>query len=76
MENQDMKPENAKKIPSPFDLNSNGNPESIITQVQSKGDKYEEWARAIRTPLRARRKCGFIEGKIAKLDDDSPESEE
>lgn len=71
-----MKPENAKKMPSPFDLNSNDNPGSIITQVQLKGDNYEEWARAIRTSLRARRKWGFIEGKIAKPNDDCPESEE
>jgi len=38
-----MKIENTKKIPSLFDLNSNYNLGNIITQVQLKGDNYEEW---------------------------------
>lgn len=45
-----------KKTPSPYDLNSNDNPGSIITQVQLRGENYDEWAKAIRTSLRARRK--------------------
>jgi len=70
------KPENSKKIPSPYDLNSNDNPGNIITQVQFKGENYEEWARAIRTSLRARRKWGFSEGRITQPDNTSPELEE
>ena len=70
------KPENSKKIPSPYDLNSNDNPGNIITQVQFKGENYEEWARAIRTLLRARRKWAFIEGKITQPNNTSPELEE
>ena len=65
-----------KRAPSPYDLNSNDNPDNVITQVQLKGDNYEEWARAIRTSLRARRKWGFIEGKITRPDDASPDLEE
>ena len=56
----------AKKTPSPYDLNTSDNPGNIITQVQLKGANYEEWARAMRTSLRARRKWGFIEGSIEK----------
>ena len=71
-----MKTENTNKIPSLFDLNSNYNPGNILTQVQLKADNYEEWARAMQTSLRARRKWGFVEGKIAKPDDTSSELEE
>lgn len=45
----------AKKTPSPYDLNSNDNPGNLITQVQLRGENYEEWARAIKISLRARR---------------------
>ena len=48
-----------KKTPSPYDLNSNDNPGNLITQVQLRGKNYEEWARAIRISLRARRKWDF-----------------
>ena len=74
--NDISKLENPKKILSPYDLNSNDNLGNIITQVQLKGDNYEEWAGAIRTSLRARRKWGFIEGKITQPDNTSPELEE
>ena len=37
---------------------------------------YEEWARAVQTSLRAHRKWGFIEGKVTKPDDASPEIED
>ena len=45
-----------KKKPSPYDLTSNDNPGSVITQVQLRGENYDEWARAVKTSLRARRK--------------------
>jgi hypothetical protein len=44
-----------KKTFSPYSLNSNDNPGNIITQVQLKGENYEEWARVMRTALRAKR---------------------
>lgn len=65
-----------KRIPSPYDLNSNDNPGNIITQVQLQGENYEEWARAIRTSLRARRKWGFIEGTIEQPSEGSFEMED
>lgn len=65
-----------KKTLSPYDLNSNDNPGSIITQVQLRGENYDEWAKAIRTSLRARRKWGFVEGTVKKPNEESPEMED
>ena len=45
-----------KKRSSSYDLNSNDNPGSVIVQVQLRGENYDEWARAMKTYLRARRK--------------------
>ncbi|KAK3406459.1 hypothetical protein EUGRSUZ_K02658 [Eucalyptus grandis] len=45
-----------KKTSSPYTLNSNDNPGNLITQVQLKGENYEEWAQATRTTLRAKKK--------------------
>jgi hypothetical protein len=39
---------------------------NVITQVQLKGENYDECSRAIKTSLRARRKWGFIEGTITQ----------
>ncbi|PNX70993.1 hypothetical protein L195_g057949 [Trifolium pratense] len=65
-----------KKTPSPYDLNSNDNPGNLITQVQLKGENYDEWSKAIRTSLRARRKWGFVEGTIAQPKKDSSDLED
>ncbi|CAJ2634039.1 unnamed protein product [Trifolium pratense] len=65
-----------RKTPSPYDLNSNDNPGSIITQVQLRGANYDEWAKAMRTSLRARRKWGFVDGTIKKPKEDSSEIED
>ena len=43
----------------------------VITQVQLKGENYEEWAKAIRNALRAKKKLGFIDGKIDKPTDEA-----
>ena len=71
-----QKIERPKKTPSSYDLNSNDNSGNVITQVQLKGDNYEEWARAIRTSLRARRKWGFVDGTITKPAENSPDIED
>jgi hypothetical protein len=60
-----------KKKPSPYDLNSNDNPGSVITQVQLRGENYDEWSKAVKTSLRARRKWGFIDGTIKKPEEES-----
>lgn len=49
-----------------FFLGSNDNPGNIITPIQLRGDNYDEWARAIRTALKAKRKFGFLEGTVLK----------
>ena len=65
-----------KKTSSPYTLSPNDNPGNIITQVQLKGENYEEWARAVRTALRAKKKYGFIDGTVEQPVDDSPEIED
>ncbi|XP_071920702.1 uncharacterized protein [Coffea arabica] len=65
-----------KKIVSPYTLYANDNPGNIVTQVQLKEDNYDEWARAIRTALRAKKKFGFIDGTIVQPDEDSDELED
>ncbi|XP_071900938.1 uncharacterized protein [Coffea arabica] len=65
-----------KKFVSPYILTSNDNPGAIITQVQLKGDNYDEWALAMRTALRAKKKMGFIDGTMKQLDNDSANLED
>ncbi|KAJ1407549.1 Gag-polypeptide of LTR copia-type [Sesbania bispinosa] len=72
----EKKTELVKKIPSPYDLYANDNPGNLITHVQLKGENYDEWAKAMRTSLRARRKWRFVEGDIPQLERDSPEIED
>ncbi|KAJ0021463.1 hypothetical protein Pint_31254 [Pistacia integerrima] len=57
-------------------LNPNDNPGNIITQVQLKGENYDEWAWAVRTTLRAKKKYGFIDGTIKQPKDNSLELED
>lgn len=47
-------------------LGSSDNPGNVITPIQLRGQNYDEWARAIRTSLQAKRKYGFVEGKVPK----------
>ena len=56
--------EHVKNQISPYCLSASDNPGNIITQVQLKGDNYDEWARAIRTALRAKKKFGFVDGRM------------
>ncbi|GKE03543.1 retrovirus-related pol polyprotein from transposon TNT 1-94 [Tanacetum coccineum] len=45
-------------------LMTGDNPGNLITHVQLKGVNYEEWAMAMRTALRAKKKIGLIDGTI------------
>lgn len=67
--------EQSKTI-SPYDITSLDNPGFTITQVQLKGDNYEEWAWSIRTALRTRKKFGFIDGTIKRPDKNSKDLED
>ncbi|GKD05971.1 retrovirus-related pol polyprotein from transposon TNT 1-94 [Tanacetum coccineum] len=56
-----------RKLISPFDITTLDNPRLVITQVQLKGDNYDEWSRSFRTAIRAQKKFGFIDGTIERL---------
>lgn len=43
-----------KKQVDPYALTTLDNPGNIITQVKLTGENYDEWARAMRTALRAK----------------------
>lgn len=66
----------AKRTPSPYDLNANDNPGNVITQVQLRGENYEEWAQAIRISLHARRKWGFLDESLTQPKEGSSEVED
>nr|GLL39973.1 copia protein (gag-int-pol protein) [Ipomoea trifida] len=71
------KTEPLKRVVSPYELNSNDNPGNVMTQVRLRGDEnYDEWARAMKTSLRARRKWGFVEGTILEPKPESIEYED
>lgn len=65
-----------RKTISPYDITTLDNPGLLITQVQLKGENYDEWARSLRTALRTRKKLGFIDGMIKKPADDSTDLED
>ncbi|KAF7802906.1 retrovirus-related Pol polyprotein from transposon TNT 1-94 [Senna tora] len=65
-----------RKTISPYDLTSLDNPGLAITQVQLRGENYDEWAQAVKTALRARKKFGFVDGKIAQPAEDSSDFED
>ncbi|XXG72616.1 hypothetical protein AAC387_Pa07g1674 [Persea americana] len=66
----------SKKQISPHDLYSSDNPGNVITRVQLRGENYDEWARAVRGLLRAKRKIGFVDGTIEKPIEGDPEIED
>ncbi|GKC31221.1 retrovirus-related pol polyprotein from transposon TNT 1-94 [Tanacetum coccineum] len=51
---------------SPYDITTLDNPGLVITQVQLKGDNYDEWSRSFRMAIRARKMFGFIDGTIER----------
>ncbi|KAF7839822.1 retrovirus-related Pol polyprotein from transposon TNT 1-94 [Senna tora] len=65
-----------RKTISPCDITSLDNPGLLITQVQLRGENYDEWACSVRTALRARKKFGFVDGTIKKPDETSDDLED
>lgn len=55
-----------KKVDLTYFLGSSDNPGNVITPIKLRGPNYDEWVRAIRTSLQAKRKYGFVEGIIPK----------
>ena len=46
----------ARKTINPYDITANDHPGMVLTTVQLKGpSNYDEWARAVRRALRARK---------------------
>ncbi|KAF7821316.1 retrovirus-related Pol polyprotein from transposon TNT 1-94 [Senna tora] len=66
----------ASKSSNPYTLTANENPENLITQVELRGENYEEWARAVRTALRAKKKHGFVDGTVTQPANDSSKLED
>jgi len=61
---------------SPYDITSNDNPGILITQVQLRRENYDEWARSVKTALRARKKFGFVDGTISQPTTESGDLED
>ncbi|KAJ1440766.1 Gag-polypeptide of LTR copia-type [Sesbania bispinosa] len=77
LERKDQGPDNemGKKITasSPFYLSPSDNPGTPLVVVPLKGDNYRNWARSMKTALRAKMKLGFVDGMIKKPLTTSPE---
>ncbi|KAF7813981.1 retrovirus-related Pol polyprotein from transposon TNT 1-94 [Senna tora] len=65
-----------RKTISPYDLTSIDNPGLSITQVQLIGENYDEWACAVKTALKARKKFGFVDGTIGRPNEKSSDFED
>ncbi|KAH9764454.1 hypothetical protein KPL70_001531 [Citrus sinensis] len=61
---------------SPYFFSASDNPGTIITQVQLQGTNYDEWARAMWTALRAKKKFNFVDGTVKQPADDSADLED
>ena len=64
---------NESNAPNPYFLNSNENPGNIlVTQPLLGMRNYHSWSQATVLALTAKKKIGFMNGKISKPEDDSP----
>ena len=63
----------ASVIPNPYFLNSSENLGNIlVTQPLLGMRNYQSWSRALVLALTTKKKIGFVNGKVTKLDLDSP----
>ncbi|XP_026445322.1 uncharacterized protein LOC113345883 [Papaver somniferum] len=65
---KDIVYDSPKKNPV-YHLGSSDGPGILITLIALKGTNYDEWARAIRRSLIAKRKFGFVDGTIKQPED-------
>ncbi|KAH9697023.1 hypothetical protein KPL71_023424 [Citrus sinensis] len=65
-----------KTMMSHYFLSASDNPGTIITQVQLRGTNYDEWARAMRTALCAKKKFSFVHGTVKQPANDSADLED
>ena len=64
---------NSSNLPNPYFLNPNENPGSILVTQPLLGMKnYHSWSRAMILALIAKKKIGFMNGKITEPDPESP----
>lgn len=66
---EQLKSDLGNRNPSIYDPHSNENPGSVIAQVHPQGENCEEWVRAMRTSMMARRKWGFVDGTMKQPKD-------
>ncbi|XP_018856817.2 uncharacterized protein LOC109019046 [Juglans regia] len=57
---------NPKDPSSPYFLNPNDGPGTLLTNHLLTADNYHSWARTIRRSLRIKKKLGFIDGTISQ----------
>ena len=69
----DTKSPSAITNTSPYYLGSSDNPGTPLVAVTLKGENYRNWARSMKTALRAKTKLGFIDGSIKKLARTNPD---
>jgi len=58
---------------SPYYLCSSDNPGNIISPIVLTGDHYANWSRVVTNALRLKNKLVFVNGSLAKPEDDNPE---
>ena len=64
---------NYSNLPNPYFLNPNENPSNILVTQPLLGMKnYHSWSRAMILALTAKKKIGFINGKITEPNPESP----
>ncbi|EPS61553.1 hypothetical protein M569_13243, partial [Genlisea aurea] len=49
-----------------FNLLPGDHPGLLLTTIQLRGENYDEWAKAMRAGLRAKKKYGFVDGTITE----------
>lgn len=67
------KPTSVVTNTSPYYLGSSDNPGTPLVATTLKGENHRNWARSMRTALRAKSKLGFIDGSIKKPTKTSPD---
>lgn len=68
--------EKAKRMTPAYQIAAMENPRAIIAHVQFNGNNFDEWAQAMQSALRVKRKYGFVDGFMVKARDDSLEFED
>lgn len=68
--------ESQRRTISPYDLSSNDNPGSVISQPLLNKTNYNEWAGNLRMALKVRKKFGFVDGTISQPSEDSDDFED